>query len=159
MIYLFTDRSCLSNFAALGAALAAGGRMPLRLPKVEYGTDQLSGTAARPSAVVGADVIPWRPARGVYVIVEQGTTSAAELVNVAGVAGSWWYRGFPTLEFGSTAPEDLQLTLLYLDDDPVETAHRLRAELKERWSTGSTIPLLAAPFHTLTPYQWSKYLP
>jgi hypothetical protein len=157
-VYLFRDASCLSNFVALGAALAVGGRMPLRLPRVQHGTYLLSGAAARPSSVVGADVIPWRPARGVYLIAEQGDASPADLVDVAGVAGSWWYRGFPTPEF-EAATEDLQVTLLYLDDDPVDTAHRLTPELQRRWSNGTVTPLLAAPFHTLAPFEWSKYLP
>ncbi len=158
MVYLFSGAPCLASFVALGGALAAGGRMPLRLPKVEHGTYHLAGAAARPSAVAGAEVIPWRPARGVYVLVEQGDVSSAELVDVAGVAGTWWYRGFPTPEF-SGPTEDLQLTVLYLDADPIETAHLLQPKLERRWSTSTTTPLLAAPFHTVTPYKWDEYLP
>src|SRR5579863_941227 len=36
MTYLFTDSRALSPFADLGAALDKGGRMPLRLPSLEY---------------------------------------------------------------------------------------------------------------------------
>jgi hypothetical protein len=147
MTYLFADPAGLDPFRALGAALGAAGRMPLRLPSVETGNYELAGTAAAPRALVGADVIPWRPARGVYLMIERGTAPAANLVEVPGVAGVWWFiddRG-------------MQITYCYLDDDPVESAGRLRGPVEARW-TGST-PLLAAPFHTLVPYDWGRFLP
>ena len=72
MTYLFNDAEALPGFNDLGAALAAGGRMPLRLPTVAFMTANLAGTMATPSAVAGADVIPWRPAHGVYLMIERG---------------------------------------------------------------------------------------
>src|SRR5262245_45701567 len=90
MTYLFTDPEALEPFGALGAALAKGGRMPLRLPNVELAAYRLDGTDAAPRVCVGADVIPWRPALGVYLLVERGATPASALVDVPGVAGVWW---------------------------------------------------------------------
>jgi hypothetical protein len=48
---------------------------------------------AAPRAVTGADVIPWRPALGIYLLVEHGTASPEALVEVDGVAGAWWGEG------------------------------------------------------------------
>ena len=72
MTYLFSDPAALSGFNALGAALHEAGRMPLRLPTVEFMTADMAGRLAAPRAVAGADVIPWRPAQGVYLIIETG---------------------------------------------------------------------------------------
>ena len=75
MTYLFTDPGPIPRFNDLGGALHNGGRMPLRLPSVEFMTADVAGKAASPRAVAGADVIPWRPARGVYLIIESGQAS------------------------------------------------------------------------------------
>ena len=53
----------------------------------------------------------------------------------------------------------LQFTYCFLDDDPVETAARLHPALDARWAGGAVEPLLAAPFHTLVPHEWERYLP
>ena len=44
-------RGSLPGFSALGAALHEGGRMPLRLPTVEFMTADLAGTRAAPGVV------------------------------------------------------------------------------------------------------------
>jgi hypothetical protein len=31
--------------------------------------------------------------------------------------------------------------------------------LEHRWRTEAVVPLLAAPFHTLVPFEWARYLP
>ena len=70
--------------------------MPLRLPTVEFMTANLAGQVAAPRAVAGADVIPWRPAQGVYLIIESGDPGGPQptsLAEVPGVAGVWWYHG------------------------------------------------------------------
>src|SRR5579863_1016536 len=46
MTYLFSDPGALSPFTDLGAALAQGGRMPLRLPTVDFMTANLAGKVA-----------------------------------------------------------------------------------------------------------------
>jgi hypothetical protein len=159
MTYLFSDPAALSGFNDLGAALHEGGRMPLRLPTVEFMTANLVGRVAAPRAVAGADVIPWRPAQGVYLIIEAGEASAGPLSEVPGVAGIWWYRGALAPAPYSTDARGLQITYCYLDDDPVATAERLREHVRRRWATGDVSGLLAAPFHTLTPFDWTRHLP
>jgi hypothetical protein len=159
MTYLFNDPAALSGFNDLGAALHEGGRMPLRLPTVEFMTADLAGRVAAPRAVAGADVIPWRPAQGVYLVIETGGTPADNLADVPGVAGVWWYRGNLAPAPYSTDARGLQISYCYLDDDPVATAERLGEQMQRRWATGDVTGLLAAPFYTPVPFDWARYLP
>ena len=160
MTYFFADAGSLGPFAALGAALHAGGRMPLRLPSVEVAVFDVAGRVAAPRARAGADVIPWRPARGAYLLVEEGGGAAPrDLVAVAGVAGAWWYTGTLGPAPFSTDHCDLRLTVCYLDDDPVAVAARLRQALDRRWRADRGRPLLAAPFHIPEPYAWDRFVP
>jgi hypothetical protein len=159
MTYLFSDPAALPPFSQLGAALHEGGRMPLRLPTVEFMTANVAGKVAAPHAVAGADVIPWRPAQGVYLIIETGEVPADSLAQVPGVAGVWWYHGALAPEPYSTDNRGMQITYCYLDDDPVATAQRLGEQLRQRWATSDAEGLLAAPFRTLVPFDWSRHLP
>lgn len=159
MTYLFTSAAPLPTFSALGGALHEAGRMPLRLPSVEYMATDLAGKAAAPRAVAGADVIPWRPALGVYLVIERGHAPADDLAALPGVAGVWWYHGAVAPEPFSTDARGMQVTYCYLDEDPVESAGAIGDALRQRWASGDTEGLLAAPFHTLVPFDWSRYLP
>jgi hypothetical protein len=51
------------------------------------------------------------------------------------------------------------LTYVFLDDDPVATAERLRPLLTARWEHGVVEPLFAAPFYPVVPYQWDRHVP
>ena len=159
MTYLFDDIAALEGFNALGAALAAAGRMPLRLPTVTFMTADLAGTTATPSAVAGADVIPWRPSQGVYLMIERGEAPVDALTEVPGVAGIWWYRGALAPPSYGTDARGLQVTYCYLDDDPVATGERLGEAMRQRWASGDVEGLLAAPFFTLVPFEWTRHLP
>lgn len=159
MTYQFVDASVLPAFTELGAALDRGGRMVHRLPSVGYLTAGLQGKLAAPRAVAGADVIPWRPATGVYVIVEEGHASPEALIDVPGVAGIWWYQGSPgTPPFGDGS-SGKQVTYCYLDEDPVAVAGRLGEPLRERWASGAVKGLMAAPFFLPVPFDWGRYVP
>jgi len=157
MNYMFADDD-LADFTELGAALDRGGRMKHRLPSVGYLTGNLAGRVASAHAAAGCDVIPWRPSRGVYLIVEDGQASPAALADLPGVAGVWWYHGAPSADFGSDSG-GMQVTYCYLDEDPVGCAGALGEAMRERWATGEVKGLLAAPFHTVEPFQWDRYLP
>jgi hypothetical protein len=159
MTYLFSDADGLPGFTALGGALNVGGRMPLRLPTVDFMTADLAGKVAAPHAVAGADVIPWRPALGVYLIIEQGAADAAQLVDVPGVAGVWWYHGALAPAPYGTDARGRQITYCFLDDDPVATAEQMRSVMQARWASGDVVGLLAAPFYSVVPFEWSRHLP
>lgn len=164
MTYLFGDGADLAAFAALGAALRHGGRMPIRLPSVELAVFGLAGIRAAPRVLVGADVVPWRPATGVYLLIEeQGPTvrasSPAELADVDGVAGAWWYEGQQGPQPFGTDHRGLRLVQLFLDDDPVVVAERLRGPLATRWADDDAVPLFAAPFHTVDDGDHGRHVP
>src|SRR4051812_30193300 len=94
MNYFFSDPSGLKPFHDLGRALGKVGRIPELLPSVERGVYSIDGRIAAPDVKVGADVLPWWPSTGVYLLIEQldrsGAESTAPLIDVEGVAGSWW---------------------------------------------------------------------
>ncbi len=62
----------MDEFNALSVALREAGRAPSLLPTVERAAYRLDGMAAAPRIKIGADVLPWWPAKGVYVLVERG---------------------------------------------------------------------------------------
>lgn len=171
MAYLFAGRAALRPFGALGAALAAGGRMPLRLPSVEVALYDLAGALAAPAVLVGADVVPWRPATGAFLLVERvgrtdpaepagrGPVPPADLAAVPGVAGAWWFAGAAEPPSWTADVTGLQLTWCFLDGDPVEVADRLRAPLERRWAGGAAASVLAAPFPMPVPFDWGRHVP
>jgi hypothetical protein len=152
MTYWFAGREALDPFMALGGALRGAGRMPLRLPSIGVAPYELAGTVAAPRVLVGADVLPWRPAVGVYLLLERGAATADRLIEADGVAGAWW----ATRDDEGTAT---QVTYCFLDDDPIAVGGRLEPLLAERWRAGEVDPLLAAPFFTVVPSSWDEHLP
>lgn len=181
MTYFFSDAAGLQGFAKLTEALRAAGRKPYMdgrhgraevrlLPQLEQGVYSLDGMAAAPRVKVGADVLPWWPLRGAYLLVERGQVPAGDLIAVPGVGGAWWGSTVrPAAEFSSAAAEaasapivedaGLQITYCFLDDDPVATAERMRPLLEKRWINHAISPLLAAPFHPVVGYDFDRYLP
>jgi hypothetical protein len=158
MTYFFTGTEALGSFAALSDALPAG-RRPLTLPSIEQGNYEVAGKVAAPRAVAGADVLPWRPALGVYLLVEEGSAPPGDAVGVDGVAGAWWHQGIATDTPYPIDRRGLQITYFFLDDNPVEVAEALRDPLKGRWAAGDMVPLLAAPFYAVVPFEWGRHLP
>jgi hypothetical protein len=162
MQYHFADplQSSLEEFFALGATLHKAGRMPLRIPAVELGGYELVDRCASAHALIRAEVVPWRPARGAYFIVEHGGENAdlKTLCEIPGVAGAWRYRGGAFHE-RLVDTTDLTLTVLYLDDEVVATGVRIGAALSEGWEGSSTVAMLAAPFESIQPWAWDRALP
>ncbi len=157
MTYFFSADAALDQFGVLSKALA-GDRRPFRLPTVSAGYFDLSGKFASPVAIAGADVIPWRPALGVLLLVEENASDPQALLEQKGVAGIWWHRGGPPPLAGFPDTSGLSLTYCYLEDDPVAVTARLATALEKRWESGVK-PLLAAPFYVPVPFEWDRYLP
>jgi hypothetical protein len=89
MTYFFSDTGGLNGFLTLSAALGGAGRKLPLLPPVERGVYGVQSRLAAPRVKVGADVLPWWPARGVYLVLETQEAPPAELLEVDGVAGIW----------------------------------------------------------------------
>ena len=88
--YFFTDLSAMDRFNELNTALRNAGRAPYLLPLVERGVYRVDGIAAAPRIKVGADVLLWWSAKGVYFMIERGGDAVANLLDVPGVGGAWW---------------------------------------------------------------------
>ena len=155
MTYFFSAPSGLDGFLELSRALGdAGRKMPL-LPPVERGVYDVQQRTATTRVKVGADVLPWWPIKGVYLLLEQGDAPTDHLTDTDGVAGVWTATTRDVDAKLASAPSGQSLTYCFLDDDPVAVAHRLQPVVHNR----STELLLAAPFHPIVPYEWDRYVP
>jgi hypothetical protein len=163
MTYLMTSDTdtALEAFRVLNFALLQAGRTPYLLPMIQRAVYRFDGSVAAPRIKVGADVLPWWPPRGVYLLLERGAAPVSDFIEVPGVAGVWWATGIPKGELFSIGADNtgLRISYCYLDDDPVATAERLRPVMEKRWANAGVVPLLAAPFQTIEPYEWGRYVP
>nr|WP_090277167.1 hypothetical protein [Mycolicibacterium komanii]CRL71143.1 hypothetical protein CPGR_02298 [Mycolicibacterium komanii] len=159
MTYFFTGVEGMEPFLALSKALGDAGRKLPLLPPVERGVYDVRQRTAAARIKAGADVLPWWPNRGVYLLLERGAGALDELVGVDGVAGAWAATSLPVEARLASAPAGQTLTYCFLDDDPAAVAERMRPVLRTRWEKGGVGPLFAAPFHAVVPYEWDRYVP
>jgi hypothetical protein len=126
------------EFFALGRSLAEAGRFPHQRPSVELDFLALTSAQAAPTAMVSAEVVPFRPHRGVYLLVE--TAAAAEdptLLDVPGVAGVWTYAPTDTWTLHPRCePDPRYITVVYLDGDVDATAAAIEPLIERRRATG-----------------------
>lgn len=158
--------SALQQFFDLGQALSDGGRMPEALPSVELAGYELIGRYSTAGALVGADVLPWRPATGVYLLIERCVDSVDvverpdQLLGVPGVAGIWVFQGTQRLLPGRLAnTSGLRASLCYLQQDPVLVAAGIDSVIAGK--NGAQVDRLefAGPFEALVPWHWDRVLP
>jgi hypothetical protein len=159
MTYFFTDPGGMEGFLALAKALIGAKRKLQLLPPVERGVYEVQRKAAAPRVKVGADVLPWWPVRGVYLLLERGDAPADTLVDVDGVAGVWSARAMDVDARLASAKAGQTITYCFLDDDPIVTAQRLQPALTARWKQTDVEPLLAAPFYPVVPHEWDRHVP
>ncbi|WNG86026.1 hypothetical protein C6A87_019265 [Mycobacterium sp. ITM-2016-00317] len=157
MSYFFSDPAGLTTFNDLSIALGDAGRKLRLLPPVERGVYTVGDRSAAPRIKVGADVLPWWPVLGVILLLEREAPTTEELLEVDGVAGVWSTSTSVTHGSFAGAPQGQHLTYCFLDDDPVVTAGRMDAVVRNRWTGGG--PLLAAPFYPVIPHQWDRRVP
>ena len=159
MTYFFSDPSGMTGFLDLAKALIGADRKLPLLPPVERGVYDVQSKSAAPRVKVGADVLPWWPVKGVYLLLERGDATAEGLLDVGGVAGVWSAVTLAVDARLASAQVGQSITYCFLDDDPVATADRLRPVLAARWEQAGIEPLLAAPFYLVVPYEWDRYVP
>ncbi len=163
MHYLWGEplESSIDDFFTLGAHLASVGRFPYQLPPVMLGGFDLVAMHADSTPPVTPAVLPFRPNRGMYLVIEKpvrgdGATAwspedAAALLAVDGVAGFWHFNP-GALRTDRFDPGGFSATVCYLDEDPVVTAGRLDPVMADRWKRDAITPALAAPFAALRPW-------
>jgi hypothetical protein len=143
----------------LSTALGDAGRKLPLLPPVERGVYDVQGKAAAPRIKVGSDVLPWLPARGVFLLVERGSAALDPLIELDGVAGVWSAVSRRVGTNLASAQANQSITYCFTDDDPIATAERLRPVLAARWDESDIEPLFGAPFFAVVPYEWGRYVP
>lgn len=167
----------IDEFLTLGRHLAELGRFPHSLPSQYRGGLRLLEAVASPRVLVSAAVVPYRPHRGVYLVVEEVSSSPADraardaslrqlhtdvlpsLVSVPGVAGVWTYGTTPSIRRSMFSEGDYQITACYLDDDPASVGEKVGSLFTERWSSGPVQPVLASPFESLLSWDWARFHP
>ena len=155
MTYFFTDPEGMTGFLELSRALGDAGRKLTLLPPVERGVYGVRGKRSAPRVKVGADVLPWWPVRGAFLLIEREAPTPEALLDVDGVAGVWSTTALDVGPQLASAPAGQHLTYCFLDDDPVATAHRLQPVLARR----NASPLFAAPFYAVVPHRWDLHVP
>jgi hypothetical protein len=166
--YLFGDpvQQTYDDFMALGAHLAEVGRFPERRPSLQTRLLGLTETHAAPQALVSAEVVPFRPHRGIVLLVEEPTGDLGEwrkwiaaqhlpaVLATAGVAGCWTFASSDDWTVLPSCEGEPQLvTVIYLDADPIATTSALRPLIEQRWSSGAVQPIYAAPLRTMVSWE------
>jgi hypothetical protein len=163
----------LDEFLALGRRLAEMGRFSYDLPSHYQAGLRVLDTLASPRALIGPEVVPYRPNRGIYLIVEEPTDRQAwdaylrqahaevlpELVSVEGVAGAWVFSTTPAIQRPGFKEGDYRMTLCYLDDEPAEVGTRLEPVLHKAWFGAPSRPVLAGPFESMMRWDWDRFGP
>lgn len=163
--YLVGDpvEQTLDDFMELGGRLREVGRFPELRPGLQLAPLALLRWHAAPRALISAEVVPWRPHRGVLLVVEQPTGEPVDawlqwvhaehlpaLLDVPGVAGAWTYGTTRYWQLHPRYARDEQyVTVVYLDADPLATAAALRPVVEQRWASAAVRPLFAGPLRTM----------
>lgn len=155
------------DFMQLGRRLAEMGRFPEVRPSLQLRMPALLRWYAAPQALISAEVVPFRPHRGVVVVVEEPstddvggwlqwlhTTHFPLLLSTSGVAGAWMYGSTPTYNLHPNVQGDPQYTtVIYLDDDPLTVTNMLAPVLEDRWRSQAVRPLFAGPLRTMIEWE------
>lgn len=152
------------DFVALGRALRDNGRFPVVRPSLQVAGLRLLQWHAAPHALVSDVVVPFRPHRGVVLIVEEPTDGRPdawlqwlhaehypELLATPGAVGAWT---FGTGSGWSHRPRGWHtghqyVTVVYLDDDPLATTAALAPLIERRWRSAAVRPVFAGPLRTM----------
>jgi hypothetical protein len=175
-LYLMTDPvdRTLRDFMELGQQLRALGRFFDQRRAALSGPLQWLDAHAAPRVLVHPEAVPYRPNRGVYVIVEEPLADAdrdAEdawirslheqwvdrVCALPDVAGVWQFASSPALQGAGWSGGRRRITVCYLDGAPLDAAVCIGPLLADRWRDAPVRPVLAGPLETVVPYQWDWF--
>jgi len=153
-------------FMDLGPALREVGRFPEIRPSLQTRLLATSSRHAAPAAVVSADVVPFRPHRGIVLIVEGPNDDATAwhdwlalehetaMLEVPGVAGIWSFQSTDSWQLRPTCEGPPQRnTVVFLDADPIATTELLRPMIEQRWSSRAVRAQFAGPLRTMIDWE------
>nr|WP_293321107.1 hypothetical protein [Mycobacterium sp.] len=168
--YLVGDpvEQTFDDFVALGRALRENGRFPVTRPSLQVAGLRLLQWRSSPHALISAEVVPFRPHRGILLLVEEPVDGRPDewlqwlhaehypaLLAVPGTAGAWTFgsstawshlpRGWRT--------DHQYITVVYLDADPVATTEALSHIVEERWRSTAVRPVFAGPLRTMVTWE------
>lgn len=168
-LYLMTApvSETLEDFRALGAALREEGRFHLRRRSCLSGPFSPIDRRAAGRVLVSAQVLPFRPNLGVYVVVHaldsdvsldaaDAAKLSERLCNEPGVAGVWTFVSLGGFEHLGWRPGNRRITVCYLDEPPLSVAEAL-GEAVLQMAQGAPAPELAGPFETISPWRWDWF--
>lgn len=156
------------DFVTLGRALRENGRYPVARPLLQITGLRLLQWHSSPSALVSAEVVPFRPHRGIVLIVEEPGDGRPDewlrwlhaehypaLLATAGTAGAWTFgssTGWTHLPRGWRTDHQY-ITVVYLDDDPLKTTAALAPLIETRWRTKAVRPVFAGPLRSMIAWE------
>lgn len=170
--YLVGDpvEETFDDFVALGRALRENGRFPVTRPSLQVAGLRLLQWHSSPHALISAEVVPFRPHRGVLLIVEEPIDGRCNdwlqwlhaehypaLLAAPGTAGAWTFGSSTAWRAPRGWRTDHQyITVVYLDDDPLSTTAAVATLVEQRWRSGAIRPVFAGPLRTMINWEaWS----
>jgi len=167
--YLVGDpvEQTFDDFVTLGRELRERGRFPVTRPSLQVSGLRLLDWQSSPRALISAEVVPFRPHRGVLLIVEEALAARPDqwlqwlhaehypaLLATPGTAGAWTFgstRAWRAQQGWRTEPH--YISVVYLDDDPLATTESLAPIVEERWRSGAVRPGFAGPLRTMISWE------
>jgi hypothetical protein len=142
-MYLLRDERVIPDFFALAERLQSEDRFFAARKALLSGPFEVTGRWAAPRVAVSAGAVPFRPSRGLYVVVGPAVDGAA-LIQHEGVAGAWQFT-----ERG----EARHVTVAFVDGDLWTTADALSdlgvgAQERRLW---------AGPLEGIDAFRWGWF--
>jgi len=169
----------LEEFWALGETLRAAGRFHEHRRSRLSGPFSVTGGQAAPRVLVSADSIPYRPNRGVYVVVHETNESdqreaalagaapggaddgderlTTALLEADGVAGVWTFATDGRFDRHMWRPGHKTIKVCYLDAEPLLVATALGDLVRAADDASPRRVLFAGPLETITPWSWDWF--
>jgi hypothetical protein len=139
-LYLLRDEDVVPEFFALARRLHAADRFFAARRALLSGPFAVVGRWAAPRVAVSAEAVPFRPARGVHVVVGPALPGE-ELVDHAGVAGAWQFYD---------AEHDRTITVTFVDGDLWQASSALG-------NGGGENPEWAGPLERVDAFRWDWF--
>jgi hypothetical protein len=151
------------DFVALGRTLRDNGRFPISRPSLQVAGLRLLQWQSAPHALISAEVVPFRPHRGILLIVEEPKGGRSNdwlqwlhaehypaLLAAPGTAGAWTFGSTTAWQIPHGWRTDHQyISVVYLEDDPVSVTDALAPLIEERWRSAAVRPIFAGPLRTM----------